>query len=115
MGDHTWEQVDRLLAWLDEEAPPVGAGDVRLLRVLKIGEEFGEVAEAIHGAMGANPRKGNSHTWKDVEAELADVIVTSMVALATVTPDTQKVLEEHLDGLVARVLPAEERPSRRDA
>ncbi|MDX3360575.1 MULTISPECIES: MazG-like family protein [Streptomyces] len=104
MEDRTWEQVDRLLAWLDEEAPPADAGDVRLLRVLKIGEEFGEVAEAIHGATGANPRKGRSHTWEDVTAELADVIVTSMVALATVTPDAQKVLGEHLDALVERAL-----------
>ncbi|QNP71195.1 MazG-like family protein [Streptomyces roseirectus] len=85
MDDLAWEQVRRLVGWLDEHAEPAAAGDVRLLRVLKIGEEFGEVAEALHGALGANPRKGASHTWDDVRQELCDVIVTAMVALATCT------------------------------
>jgi NTP pyrophosphatase (non-canonical NTP hydrolase) len=108
MTDRTWEQVDRLMEWLDEKAETSGPADVRLLRVLKIGEEFGEVAEALHGAMGANPRKGRSHTWNDVQKELADVIVTAMVALATVAPDARHVLQERLDVLVRRVLPEEE-------
>lgn len=105
MGDRTWEQVGRLRKWLDDEAEQAGPADVRLLRVLKIGEEFGEVAEAVHGAMGANPRKGRSHDWDDVQKELCDVIVTAMVALDTVAPDARGQLEERLDALVARVLP----------
>lgn len=106
MGDRTWEQVGRLRKWLDDEAETVGPADVRLLRVLKIGEEFGEVAEALHGAMGANPRKGRSHDWNDVQKELADVIVTAMVALDTIAPDARHVLEGRLDALVDRVLPS---------
>ncbi|GAA4775864.1 hypothetical protein GCM10023329_25640 [Streptomyces sanyensis] len=49
----------KLRGWLDAEdqAP---AGDVRLLRVLKVGEEFGEAAEAITEALGANSRKGTA-------------------------------------------------------
>ncbi|KOX11575.1 MazG-like family protein [Streptomyces sp. NRRL B-3648] len=105
MGDRTWEQVGRLRAWLDAEAETTGPADTRLLRVLKIGEEFGEVAEAMHGAMGANPRKGRSHDWDDVQKELADVIVTAMVALDTIVPDARHVLDEHLGAVVARVLP----------
>ncbi|MET8980785.1 MazG-like family protein [Streptomyces sp. NPDC004539] len=88
MDDLAWEQVRRLVGWLDERAEPAAAGDVRLLRVLKIGEEFGEVAEALHGALGANPRKGASHTWDDVRQELCDVIVTAMVALTSCVDDT---------------------------
>ncbi|GGX37856.1 MazG-like family protein [Streptomyces chryseus] len=99
----TWDGVQKLRGWLDDENQ-AAAGDVKLLRVLKIGEEFGEAAEAITGALGANPRKGNSHTWQDVEKELADVIVTSMVALATITPDAEKVLEHRVAHLVQRVL-----------
>jgi NTP pyrophosphatase (non-canonical NTP hydrolase) len=107
MGETLWSDVEKLRGWLDEEAAPASAGDVKLLRVLKIGEEFGEVAEALHGALGANPRKGRSHTWQDVEKELCDVIVTAMVALATVTPDGEKLLEERLRHLVARAMPGE--------
>jgi NTP pyrophosphatase (non-canonical NTP hydrolase) len=105
MGDRIWEQVDRIRQWLDAEAEEAAPADVRLLRVLKIGEEYGEVAEALHGALGANPRKGRSHTWPDVQKELVDVIVTSMVALATIAPDARHVFEERLDALVDRVTP----------
>ncbi|MGW3949649.1 MazG-like family protein [Streptomyces sp. NPDC004752] len=99
----TWGQVDQIRQWLDAEAGQAEPADVRLLRVLKIGEEYGEVAEALHGALGANPRKGHSHTWPDVEKELTDVIVTAMVALATIAPDPQHVFQERLDALVDRV------------
>ncbi|WP_327434777.1 MazG-like family protein [Streptomyces sp. NBC_01236] len=101
--EDTWTRVGQLRKWLDEEAAPAAAGDVRLLRVLKIGEEYGEVAEALHGALGANPRKGASHTWADVEKELSDVIVTAMVALATISPDAEKLLDDRLQHLVERV------------
>ncbi|MFD3549278.1 MazG-like family protein [Streptomyces sp. NPDC058655] len=58
-----------------------------LLQVLKIGEEFGEAAQAVIGARGTNPRKGHSHTWEDVHDEVCDVIITGMVALARMRPD----------------------------
>jgi NTP pyrophosphatase (non-canonical NTP hydrolase) len=101
--DDTWETVRRLRAWLDahNETPP----DVRtLLRVLKITEEAGEVAEALHGVLGTNPRKGRSHTWEDVQAELCDVIVTAMVTLASVTPDPGDVFTRHLSRVARRSL-----------
>jgi NTP pyrophosphatase (non-canonical NTP hydrolase) len=104
MDDATWNRVQQLRGWLDEKATPANADYVKLLRVLKIGEEFGEVAEAMHGAMGANPRKGASHSWEDVHKELCDVIVTSMVALASCTPDAAKLLDERLSHLVDRVI-----------
>lgn len=100
--DEVWDHVERLRRWLDAEAAPAASGDIRLLRVLKIGEEFGEVAEALHGALGANPRKGASHGWEDVERELCDVIVTAMVALRTLRPDAPAALRERLGHLVDR-------------
>lgn len=98
--------MGRLRKWLDAEVTDASPADVRLLRVLKIGEEYGEVAEALHGALGANPRKGRSHSWTDVEKELVDTIVTAMVALDTITPDARHAFEERLDALVDRVIPA---------
>ncbi|MCX4986910.1 MazG-like family protein [Streptomyces sp. NBC_00572] len=100
--DTTWDGVQKLRGWLDKENQ-AAAGDVKLLRVLKIGEELGEAAEAITGVLGANPRKGNSHTWQDVEKELSDVIVTAMVALATITPEAEKVLDARVQGLLDRL------------
>ena len=103
MTDRTWNTVDSLVEWLDAEstATPEVA---RLLRILKISEEAGEVAEAVHGVTGSNPRKGHSHSWDDVEKELCDVILTSMVALRTITPDAAKVFTERLDHIAERSL-----------
>ncbi|MFF4292061.1 MazG-like family protein [Streptomyces vinaceus] len=108
MEANTWDSIGRLKKWLDEEAGERPESETRLLRVLKIGEEFGEVAEAVHGASGSNPRKGSSHDWGHVEKELTDVIVTAMVALATVSPDPQKAFDGRLQGLVDRVLKPQE-------
>ncbi|MDT0317415.1 MazG-like family protein [Streptomyces sp. DSM 44918] len=95
--------MGRLVEWLDADNPN-GPDVTRLLRVLKIQEEAGEVAEAIHGAMGSNPRKGASHTWADVETELCDVILTSTVSLAILSPDPEKIFERHLQRVADRSL-----------
>ncbi|MEU3745797.1 MULTISPECIES: MazG-like family protein [Streptomyces] len=102
MDGTTWDGVRKLREWLDAEGQ-AAAGDVRLLRVLKIGEEYGEAVEALTGALGANPRKGASHDWQDVEKELSDVIVTAAVALATIGPDPEKALADRVRGLLDRL------------
>jgi hypothetical protein len=56
------------------------------------------------GAVSANPRKGRSHTWEDVQYELCDVILSSLVALATLTPDAEKVFEERVSIITDRSL-----------
>ncbi len=90
-----WDSIDALWAWLDGERP-VGGREGLLLRMLKLTEEVGEVAEAVIGATGQNPRKGVSHTWEDVQGELCDVVITALVALRTLTPDTREVFTRHL-------------------
>jgi NTP pyrophosphatase (non-canonical NTP hydrolase) len=55
-----------------------------LTRIIKLQEECGEVAQAIIGAMGQNPRKGVTHTLNDVNKEVADVIITACVLMATI-------------------------------
>ncbi|MGD9485054.1 MazG-like family protein [Streptomyces sp. TRM70308] len=111
-GEHhqgtLFDRVGTIRTWLDENAPDQAHSERRLLRILKISEEVGEVSEAVHGALGANPRKGESHTWGDVEKELCDVVVTALIALSTVTPDAEKVLDSRLGQLVDRILPPTE-------
>ncbi|MEV7470585.1 MazG-like family protein [Streptomyces kronopolitis] len=97
-----WDAVDEIVHWLDRESglPPE---QERLLRLLKLSEEAGEVAQAVIGATGQNPRKGRSHTWDEVHGELCDVIVTAMVALRTLTPGARGVFDGHLRRIAARV------------
>jgi hypothetical protein len=99
--DETWTTIGRLCDWLDEESPVQGRTG-RLLRILKIGEEYGEVAAALHGLLGSNPRKGKTHTTDDVCRELCDVIVTSMVALASVSDDADEVFAGRLREIADR-------------
>ncbi|MGX2994435.1 MazG-like family protein [Streptomyces sp. JNUCC 64] len=103
VGEETWTAVGRLKDWLDakDNATPEQA---RLLRLLKVQEEVGEVARAAMGAANANPRKGRTHTWEDVRDELCDVMLSSMVALLTLTPDAAKVFQQRLDAVVKRSL-----------
>ncbi|MER6050310.1 MazG-like family protein [Streptomyces sp. NPDC001793] len=101
-GTAPWDTIDALVGWLDRESV-LPAEQERLLRLLKLSEEAGEVAQAVIGATGQNPRKGRSHTWDDVHAELCDVIVTAMVALRTLTPEARQVFAGHLRRVAKRV------------
>ncbi len=104
MDETAWNTVGSIRAWLDQasDLPPQTR---TLLQILKITEEAGEVAEAVIGATGQNPRKGHSHTWDDVRNELCDVIVTAMVALARLTPEPQAVFAANLARIAARLPP----------
>src|SRR3954471_5263391 len=104
-GADLWTSVDALHTWLDTNRPADGTEGM-LLRMLKLSEEVGEVAEAVIGATGQNPRKGVTHTWDDVQAELCDVFITALVALRTLTPDTREVFAHHLARVRARSLGA---------
>ncbi|PBC80909.1 MULTISPECIES: MazG-like family protein [unclassified Streptomyces] len=99
----TWQTIARLADRLEEHSTLPREQRI-LLQLLKIQEEAGEVAEAVIGAMGQNPRKGHSHTWEDVEAEVCDVIVTGMVALTRMNPEAATVFARHVEGVVARDL-----------
>ncbi|MCF1596120.1 MazG-like family protein [Streptomyces muensis] len=90
-----WATVDALWSRL-EAARPIGGREGMPLCMLKLSEEVGEVAEAVIGATGQNPRKGVTHTWEDVEGELCDVVITALIALRTLTPDTREVFTRHL-------------------
>jgi NTP pyrophosphatase (non-canonical NTP hydrolase) len=101
--DYAWDTIAEIVGWLDagSHLPPETE---KLLRIMKLTEETGEVTQAVSGAMGQNPRKGVTHTWQDVEAELCDVMFTAMVALTTLTPDARKVFDTHLARVADRSL-----------
>jgi DNA-binding CsgD family transcriptional regulator/phosphoribosyl-ATP pyrophosphohydrolase len=110
MTPDNWKTVGALVAWLDREN---GRGDHETaLRIMKITEEAGEVAEAYIGTVGQNPRKGRSHTPADVVAELCDVIVTAAVALHSFTVDPQGAVEAKLARIAGR--PGVRRPPDED-
>ncbi|NEE18791.1 hypothetical protein G3M58_71505 [Streptomyces sp. SID7499] len=98
-----WSTIEALSEWLDTNRPIEGREGL-LLRILKLSEEVGEVSEAVIGATGQNPRKGVTHTWEDVQAELCDVVITALVALRTLTPEAREVFGGHLERVRKRSL-----------
>jgi NTP pyrophosphatase (non-canonical NTP hydrolase) len=105
MDDATWETISRLVGWLDRGSS-LPDETKTILQILKITEEAGEVAEALIGVTGQNPRKGYSHSWQDVQNELCDVVITAMVALTRINPDARDVFRRHLDAVAVRSLGA---------
>lgn len=115
MDMSTWAVVEQQRAWLDAhadahahdadaDADPERLAALAQLRILKLSEEVGEVASALIGATGANPRKGRTHEMSDVADELADVAVTALVALGTITGDAREALAARLAHIYTRSL-----------
>ncbi|MFD9687518.1 NUDIX domain-containing protein [Kitasatospora sp. NPDC059146] len=92
-----WAVVDDIHRHLSDHRSTIGL-PLLPLQVVKIQEEAGEVAEALLGVLGANPRKGVSHTVAELQGELCDVITAAMVALRYTTADPGAVLAAHLAG-----------------
>lgn len=68
-------------------------GDINLERqVIKLQEEVGEVAAALIGALGANPRKGFTHTTRDIAMEFADVVITAILGIVLCRKDPNETL-----------------------
>jgi NTP pyrophosphatase (non-canonical NTP hydrolase) len=94
-----WAHVAMLVAWLDSAHPRT---DHEIAcRVMKLAEETGEVVNAYLGWTGQNPRKGQCATRDDVASELCDVIVTALVALASISGDVRGA-EAFMQGHLAR-------------
>ena len=97
---NVWDAVERSVAWLDSHHE---RDDTELtLRLLKVTEEAGEAAQAWIGATGRNPRKGVTHGRPDVAAELADVVFSALVAIASLGLDPAAVLSDKATDLIAR-------------
>jgi 8-oxo-dGTP pyrophosphatase MutT (NUDIX family) len=90
-----WAAIDRLHQRIAEHRAAIGQ-PLLPLQIVKIQEEAGEAAQALLGVLGANHRKGHSHTMADLQAELCDVITAAMVALRATTPDAASVLSDHV-------------------
>ena len=101
--DDAWGTIEEIVRWLDDSST-LAPETEKLLRIMKLTEEAGEVTQAVTGTLGQNPRKGVTHTWEDVQAELCDVIFTAMVALTTLTPDARAVFSANLARVADRSL-----------
>lgn len=76
--------------WLDEnvadlyKAQPLAQN---WARISKIGEEYGEAVQTFIGATGQNPRKGTTNSIEAVLDELADTLITCLLAMQHLTKD----------------------------
>lgn len=113
-----WPTIEKLAASFAREDTARGLAlhEQWTLQVLKIGEEFGEAAQAVIGVRGTNPRKGVSHAWTDVQAEVADTVITGLVTLARMRPDdAAEYLARQLAAKSANFIPAGQEASPTDS
>ncbi|SCK53019.1 hypothetical protein H181DRAFT_04828 [Streptomyces sp. WMMB 714] len=104
MTPEQWATVRRLADWLDAAN---GSGEQETaMRLMKLGEETGEVMQAYIGTTGQNPRKGRTHSASDVADELCDVILTAAVALHRFTDDPAAALDRKIRQVALRSLPS---------
>ncbi|TSB35804.1 hypothetical protein FNZ23_20720, partial [Streptomyces benahoarensis] len=107
MGDSVAATVGRLAGRFTahDTARGLSAVEQWTLQVLKISEETGEAAQALIGARGTNPRKAPV-PWEEVHAEVADVVITALVALKRMRPDdAEDYLRHQLALKTAKFLP----------
>lgn len=99
-----WDHVARTVAWLDA-ANGRGPHEIAV-RVMKIAEETGEAVSAYIGLTGENPRKGVTADPDDLAAELCDVVLAALIALATITggtPQAESRLHRHVAARAIRL------------
>ena len=100
--DEVIDAVTVSVAWLDAAN---GRTDAELtLRILKVTEEAGEAAGAWIGVLGTNPRKGITHSRDDVAAELADVVITALVAMQSLGANVHTVLQDCATKVLSRMV-----------
>jgi NTP pyrophosphatase (non-canonical NTP hydrolase) len=89
-----WDQVGQLYAH---------HGDIPVeIRLLKLTEEVGEVADAFLGVHGLNKRKGVCRSRSDLLDELTDVIITAAIAMSGITGNVEEA-RSHLEQRLAVV------------
>ena len=91
VDDTIWTLVPAARRWLDAAN---GADDAELTcRMLKVAEEAGEVASAWIGHARAEPPQGRHPHPRGRRAELADVVITALVAIESLGLDARATLE----------------------
>ncbi|MDH6108134.1 8-oxo-dGTP pyrophosphatase MutT (NUDIX family) [Kitasatospora sp. MAP12-15] len=89
-----WAEIDRVHREFAAHCEATGQPLLPMM-MLKVQEEAGEAAQALLGVLGANPRKGHSHSMEQFQGELCDVITAAMGALRATTPDAASVLSDY--------------------
>jgi hypothetical protein len=102
MTDLSAAALVALSQWIDAGNAGRDPEALHLHRVIKVGEEAGEVVSALIGWTGANPRKGQTHTLDELVGELLDVAVTALGAIEHLTGHEGTALDL-LDRKIVRV------------
>lgn len=104
-----WPVVESVDAWLDAMVGAAYIGEPMAqdwARISKVSEELGEAVQAYIGYTAQNPRKGVTHDMDDVLAELADVVLTGILAIQHFTKDTdktRKIVRDKIGNLEIRI------------
>ncbi len=98
-------EVDRMNKAFCDKAGYVMDSQENIMRmVIKLGEEQGELCEAILAGFGMQvQRKLDAHSIEDTKGELADVIIATMVIARDMNIDLEEILVDKLASLNKRI------------
>lgn len=96
-----WADIKVLTTWLDAMN---GRDDTeRGMRILSVAGNACEAAAAWIGHKGQNPRKGRAGSAHDVANELADVVITAMVAIESLDMSARLVVQHRLQSVLVKM------------
>jgi len=97
-------KIDKINAFflnLEEEA---NKENLILRKTLKIGEEYGELCDAVLSELGSQRNiKLKKHKREDIENELADILVTALGLARILDLDINELIDKKLDYVLKRL------------
>lgn len=87
---------------LIQQANPERKIDNVVRRLLKAGEEYGEVCEALLNV--TSPNNGKKKTWADVREELMDMLIVVCDVALTPMPDQREWNQESIEANLLHVI-----------
>ena len=98
------ERVDAINAYFREIEGAVPEMELIVRKTLKIGEELGELNEAVLAEMGLQRQeKLDSYKREDLEKELADVVISALTLARYLNIELEEWLMKRLDFVEKRI------------
>ncbi len=97
-------KIDKINAFFLELEGEVNKESLVLRKTLKIGEEYGELCDAVLSELGTQrDSKLKKHKREHIENELADILVTALGLARILELDINELIDKKLDYVLKRL------------
>jgi NTP pyrophosphatase (non-canonical NTP hydrolase) len=89
--------LDTIIASIEQTDPGRNMGNYGR-RIMKLGEEYGEVCQAYLSV--TNPLSNKNMSWADVREEICDAVIVAVDLMLTKLPDELDLTDEQFQGRI---------------